>query len=165
MISESKVILLPLKGISLRVTFPKVYRCGIMATQLLAMLTTDYLLLRCGIVVYLVNPRHPSYSISSDLCFVSQLKRCCYVSSHELILSCSVFSKIDCSRVFPFPFLSWLAGVLRARRQDKMVFKSTFIWSATWIVKIILVCITLHLTLRLNLETRFLFSGGELSHP
>ena len=26
-------------------------------------------------------------------------------------------------------------------------------------------CVPLHLTLRLNLETRFLFSGGELSHP
>ena len=26
-------------------------------------------------------------------------------------------------------------------------------------------CPLLHLTLRLNLGTRFLFSGGELSHP
>ena len=46
-----------------------------------------------------------------------------------------------------------------------MVNKSTFSWSATWIVKIILVAFTFHLTLRLNLETRFLFSGGELSQP
>ena len=55
MIFESKVILLPLKGISLGVTFPKVYRYGIMATQLLATLTNDHHLLKCGIVVYLVN--------------------------------------------------------------------------------------------------------------
>ena len=59
MISESKVILLPLKGISLRVTFPKVYRYGIMATQLLATLTIVYHLLKCGIIVHLVNLRHP----------------------------------------------------------------------------------------------------------
>ena len=109
MISESKVILLPLKGRYLRVMVPKVSRCGIMATQLLATLTIVYHLLKREIVVYLVNPRYLLHSFSSDLCFVSQLKRCCYVSSHELILSCSVFSKIDCSRV-SFPLLvmiSW----------------------------------------------------------
>ena len=76
------------------------FRRGIMATQLLATLTIVYHLLRCGIVVYLVSPHHLSHSISSDVCFVSQLERCDNVSSHELILSCSVFSKIDCSRVF-----------------------------------------------------------------
>ena len=59
MISESKVILLPLKGRYLRVTVSKVSRCGIMATQLLATLTTDYHLLKREIVVYLVNLRHP----------------------------------------------------------------------------------------------------------
>ena len=83
----------------LRVTFPKVYRYGIMAIQLLATLTTDYHLKR-EVVVYLVNSRHLSHSISSDVCFVSQLERCVNVSSHELILSCSVFEKIDSSRVF-----------------------------------------------------------------
>ena len=106
MISISKVILLPLKGIYLRVTFPKVHHNGAMSTQLLATLTTDHHILKSGIVVYLANPRHLSYSISSDLCFVSQLKRCCYVSSRELILSCSTFEKNDSFRVFPFLSLS-----------------------------------------------------------
>ena len=87
MISESKVILLPLKGRYLRVTAPKVSRCGIMATQLLATLTTDYHLLKCGIVVYLVNLRHLFHSIPLDECFISQLERCSYLSLHELILN------------------------------------------------------------------------------
>ena len=59
MISESKVIRLPLKGIFPQVTFPKVPRYGIVATQLLAMLTIVYHLFKCGIVVYLVIP--PSF--------------------------------------------------------------------------------------------------------
>ena len=74
--------------------------CGIMATQLLATLTTVHHLLKRGIIVHLVNLRHPFLSTPLDVHLVSQLERCCYVSSHELILSCSVFSKIDCSRVF-----------------------------------------------------------------
>ena len=84
----------------LRVTFPKVHHYGIMATQLLATLTTDYHLLKREIVVYLVNLRHLPHSILMDVCFVSQLERCCYVSIRELILSCSTFEKIDSSRVF-----------------------------------------------------------------
>ena len=71
-----------------------------MATQILATLTTDHHLPKCGIVVYLVNPRHLFHSILLDVCFVSKLDRCCYVSFCELILSCSVFEKIDSSRVF-----------------------------------------------------------------
>ena len=78
---------MPLKGIFLRVTFPKVHRYGIMATQLLAMLTTVHHPLNCGIVVYLVDLRHPFHSIPSDECFVSQIERCSYVSLHELILN------------------------------------------------------------------------------
>ena len=92
---------MPLKGIYLRVTVPKVSRCGIMATQLLATLTIVYHLFKCEIVVYLVNLRHLLHSIPMDVCFDSQLERCCYVSFRELILSCSTFEKIDPSRV-PF---------------------------------------------------------------
>ena len=84
MISESKVILLPLKGISLRVTFPKVYHYGIMATQLLATLTIVYHLLKREIVVYLVNLRHPSLSTPLDVYLVSQPERWSYVSFREL---------------------------------------------------------------------------------
>ena len=90
-----------------------------MAIQLLATLTTDHHILKSGIVVYLASPRHLSHSISSDVCFVSQLERCGNVSSHELILSCLLFEKINSSGVVLFLLLSWLAGVLRARRQDK----------------------------------------------
>ena len=74
-------------------------RYGIMATQLLATLTTVHHLFKCGIVVYLVNPRHLFHSIPLDVCFVSQLERCFNVSLRELILSCSIFEKIDPSRV------------------------------------------------------------------
>ena len=69
-------------------------------------LETIHHLLKRGIVVYLVNPRHLFHSIPLDVCFVSQLERCCYVSFHELIMSCSTFDKIDPFRDFPFPSLS-----------------------------------------------------------
>ena len=93
-------------------------RYGIMATQLLATLTTVHHPFKRGIVVYLVNLRHLFHSIPLEVCFVSQLERCFYVSFRGLILSCSTFEKNDSFRVFPFLSLSWLAGVLRARLQD-----------------------------------------------
>ena len=123
MISESKVFFLPLKGIYLRVTFPKVYRYGIKATQLLATWTIVHHLLRCGIVVYLVNLRHPFHSIPLDVCFVSQLERCCYVSFRELILSCSTFEKIDPSRV-PFSsrcHVGWSFQSKTSRQDDDRI--------------------------------------------
>ena len=47
-----------------------------------------------------------------------------------------------------------------------MVIVSTFLWSATWIVKTVLACApSVFLPHVLNLGTRFLFSGGELSQP
>ena len=49
-------------------------------------------------------PLHPSRSVY----LVSQLKRGCYVSFRELILSCSIFEKIDPSRVSFSPCqVSW----------------------------------------------------------
>ena len=75
---------MPLKGIFLRVTFPKVHRYGIMETQLLAALTTDYHLLKREIVVYLVNLRHPFFSTLLDVYLVSQPERWSYVSFREL---------------------------------------------------------------------------------
>ena len=68
----------------LRVTFPKVHHYGIMATQLLATLAIVYHLLRCGIVVYLVNLRHPFLSTPLDVYLVSQPERWSYVSFREL---------------------------------------------------------------------------------
>ena len=70
-----------------RVTSSKMSRYGIMAIQLLAMLTTIHHPLKCGIVVYLVNLRHLFHSIPLDECFVYQLGRCSYLSLHELILN------------------------------------------------------------------------------
>ena len=84
-------------------------RYGIMATQLLATLVTAHHPPKCEIVVHLVNLCHLSHSIPLAVCSVSQLERCFSVSLHELILSCSIFNKIDPSRVFPFLSLScWL---------------------------------------------------------
>ena len=89
-----------------------------MATQILATLTTIHHLLRCDIVVYLVNLRHLFHSIPLDVCFVSHLERCCYVLFCELIVGCSIFEKIDSSRV-SFLCVIVLDGVLRARHRDK----------------------------------------------
>ena len=75
---------MPLKGIDLRVTIPKMPRYGIMATQLLATLTTDYHLLKREIVVHLVNLRHPFLSTPLDVYLVSQPERWSYVSFREL---------------------------------------------------------------------------------
>ena len=96
------------------------FRRGIMATQLLATWTIVYHLLKCGIVVYLVNLRHPFLSTPLDVYLVSQPERWFYVSFRKLILSCSIFEEIDPSRVsfFPPPPVM-LTGFLRARRQDK----------------------------------------------
>ena len=140
MISESKVIIFPLKGRYLRVTVSKVSRCGIMATQLLATLTTVHHLLRCGIVVYLVNPRHLFHSIPLEVCFVSQLERCCYVPFRELILSCSILEKINSSRVF-LPLVVMIAGVLKARLRDNDGGWINVHLKCNWIVKIVLVCV------------------------
>ena len=49
-----------------------------------------------------------------DVCFVSQLKRGSYVSLHELILSCSIFQKID-SLEFSFPLIVVLHGDLESK--------------------------------------------------
>ena len=114
---------MPLKGIYLRVTIPKMPRCGIMATQLLATLTINYHLLKREIVVHLVNLRHLLHSIPMDVCFVSQLERCCYVSFRELILSCSTFEKIDPSRV-PFSsrcHVGWSSQSKTSRQDDDRI--------------------------------------------
>ena len=84
MISESKVILLPLQVIVPRVTFSEVSCYGIMATQFLAMLTTIQHPLKCGIVVYLVNLHHPFLSTPLDGYLVSQPVRWSYVSFRDL---------------------------------------------------------------------------------
>ena len=60
------------------------FRRGIMATQLLATLTIVYHLLRCGIVVYLANLRHPFLSTPLDGYLVSQPESGSYVSFCEL---------------------------------------------------------------------------------
>ena len=91
------------------------FRRGIMATQLLATLTIVYHLLRCGIVVYLVNLRHLFHSIPLEVCFVSQLERWFYVSIRELL----DLREDRFFRSCPFPPAVMLVGVLGARHQDK----------------------------------------------
>ena len=94
-------------------------RFGVLETQLITMLATVHHPLRCGIVAYLVILCHVFHSIPLDVCSVSQLERCFSVSLHELILSCSIFDKIDPSRDFPFLSFVMLDVVLKARRQDQ----------------------------------------------
>ena len=67
MISESKVILFATEEDILRVIFLNMSRYGIMATQLLATLTTVHHLRKCGIVAYPVNLRHLFHSIPLDV--------------------------------------------------------------------------------------------------
>ena len=88
------------------------FRRGIMATQLLATLTIVYHLLRYEIVVYPVNLRHPF--LPPLLMCISCLNPRDGPMSHSV--SCSIFEKIDPSRVF-FPHVM-LTGILRARLQD-----------------------------------------------
>ena len=60
------------------------HRYGIVETQLLATLTTVHHLLKCGIVVHLVNLRRPFLSTPLDVYLVSQPERWLYVSFSEL---------------------------------------------------------------------------------
>ena len=101
----------------LRVTSSKMSRYGIMAIQLLATLSTVHHLFKCEIAVYIVNLPRPFHPIPLDVCFVSQPTRCINVSLRELILSCSVFEKIDPSRV-SFPLVVMSVGVPGARLRD-----------------------------------------------
>ena len=92
-------------------------RYGIMATQLLATLTTVHHLLKREIVVYLVNLRHLLHSISLDVCFTSQLVRCFYVS----FLSGSWVARSLRRSIlleFLFPLVVMLVGVPGARHRD-----------------------------------------------
>ena len=74
----------------------------------------NYLLATLKHCTTLLKSRIATYQLESsssdfyhpDVNFVSQLERCSYVSLHELILSCSIFEKIDPSRVFPSLSLS-----------------------------------------------------------
>ena len=65
---------MPLKEIIYESPSSRMFRRGIMAIQLLATLTIDYHLLKCGIIVYLVNLRHPFLSTPLDVYLVSQPK-------------------------------------------------------------------------------------------
>ena len=58
-------------------------------------------------------------SIPLDVFFVSQLKRCFNISLHELIMSCSIFGKIDSYRVsFYCHHVGWRSQ--KERRQDQL---------------------------------------------
>ena len=78
-----------LKGIFLRVTFLKMSRYGIMATQLLATLTTNHHLLKREIVVYLFNFCH--------MFLIHHLWRVFCVSAQEMFLRLILWVDLDCS--------------------------------------------------------------------
>ena len=134
---------MPLKGIFLRVTFPKVPCYGIMATQLLATSITVHHLLKCGIVAYLLNLCHLSYTITLVLCSVSQLERCFHVSIHELILSCSNLKKIDSSKILPFLSLSCWMKFSKQRRQDQFESTNQQPREDSWIMKFLMLSVPL----------------------
>ena len=100
MISESKVILLPLRGIALCVTFPKVSHYGVMAIISLLLWNHAPFYLSVGWLPTNLNLRHLP-SITPGMCFVSRLKTCFNISFHELILSAR-----SSRRSFPIEFLS-----------------------------------------------------------
>src|SRR3954469_20822685 len=95
MIYGSKVILLPLKGIVLRVTFPEVPRYGIMAI-FLATVTPSTIFLSVELLPIKSNPVDvlPSFS----MCFVSQLEMFQHLIP-KIDLERSIFEEIVSYRV------------------------------------------------------------------
>ena len=98
MISESKVILLPLKGIFLWATLPKVPRYGMMAdnSSLSWNHAPFYSAWNCAYQL------ESSFSVSllpSGCMFRVLAREMFNISFRELIVSCSIFKKIDSYRV------------------------------------------------------------------
>ena len=93
---------------------------------LLATLKPCTTLLKRGIATYQLESSSSDFH-HPDVNFVSQLERCSYVSLHELILSCSIFEKIDPSRVFPSLLLSCWLEFSEQDIETKMVIESTFL--------------------------------------
>ena len=94
-----------------------------------------------------------------------QLKGCYYVLFREFIVRCSIFEKIDSYRVSSAVIM---LDEDPESKDDKINLKQRI----NDLMKCHLdhedcvsFCVPFHLTLRLNLGTGFLFSGGELSHP
>ena len=58
------------------------------------------------------------FSITPDVCYVSRPKRCYYVSFHELIVSCSIFEKIESCRVYFCRRVGWRSRKQRCQDQD-----------------------------------------------
>ena len=89
-----------------------------------------------------LNLYHPLLSISPDVYFVSQLKRCSNVSLHELILHCSIFEKIVSCRVsFPLHRVGWRSR--KQRCQDRLELSINILEKDIWIVKNVLACVPL----------------------
>ena len=66
---------------------------------------------------YLLKPCHMLISIILDVCIVSHLDRCRYVSFCELIVGCSIFKKIDSSRVSFLLAIAWMK-ISKARMSE-----------------------------------------------
>ena len=162
MISVSQVILLPLEGIYLWVTLgaPLWNHCN----YFIALLKPCTILLKRGIIAYQLEP------LSST--FPSPLMCVMCLSSRDVIMAHSMnWSWVARSsrRSNPVEFISVVVLDEDLESKDvkiKMMQWINILEKNNGIVKIVLAFVSpFPLTLRLNLGTRFLFSGGELSHP
>ena len=165
MIAVWKVILLPLKGIILWVTFSKVPRYGIMA--IISSLSWNHSpspqAWNCCVpnwipVICSSNP--------PEVCLTSQLKR--WFMSHSVsCLSVARSSRRSILLEFSLPSRCYVGR----SSQSKDVKIDIMQWinipgKGSWIEKIVIVLWPpSFLPHVLNLGTRFLFSGGELSQP
>ena len=120
----------------------------------------------CGNSATYLKPCHMPISIILDVCILSHLDRCRYVSFRGLIVGCSIFEKIDSSRVSFLPVVM-LVGVLGARQRDNDGDRINNLMRCNLdhedcVKPCFPFVFSPHV---LNLGTRFLYSGGELSHP
>ena len=164
MIFVSKEILLPLKGIILRVTSSKVPRYEVIV--IISSLSWNHAPSYLDVELLLTNePPSSTSSIAPGVCFVYQLKRCSYVSLRELILSVRssrrsfsvespsvvvVLDEVLESKDVKIHLNQWINIFEKGKRIMKIV---VVLWPPILLPHV------------LNLGTRFLFSGGELSHP
>ena len=84
----------------------------------------------------------------------------------KMILSCSNLRKIDSSKNSPFLLVVMLDVVLKARTSRSFDAMNQHLREGQLDQEdCISLCPSVFLPHDLNLGTRFLFSGGELSHP
>ena len=117
---------------------------------------TMHHLIQHGIVLINLNLRSPFHFIPLSMYVLCLNSRCFNISFHELILSAR-----SSRRSIPVEFLSVIIVL-----DEDLESKDAKINLKQWIMKIVLASVpSVFLPHVLNLGTRFLFSGGELSQP